>query len=220
MWCLEVDRLVQQWLPMLQIERLNWKFTCLYVILKFADPLMRTTLIGNFLFFFIMSCLYPRHCNLIKVTIFLSPSVCIIMLSFLFFLSASTCLNINYLKMWLQQRMPNLLCSVRTIVFIQCQCRSFIFPVSVGDSVIQSFDSNFYDDFSAFHIFTTWCSITTDCYSNLFTPSTIQYFMFPGLTLCIKQGHCLILISFLAVHLIFSWGHCRLCRSLLAIHLP
>lgn len=138
MWCLEVDRLVQQWLPMLQIERLNWKFTCLYVILKFADPLMRTTLIGNFLFFFLRSCLYPRHCNLIKVTIFLSPSVCIIMLSFLFFLSASTCQNINYLKMWLQQLMPNLLCLVRTIVFILCPCRSFIFPVSVGDSVIQS----------------------------------------------------------------------------------
>lgn len=147
----------------------------------------------------------------------ISPSVCIIMLSFLFFLSASTCQNINYLKMWLQQLMPNLLCSVRTIVFMLCPCRSFI---SLFLLVIQSFDSNFYDDFSAFHIFTTWCSLTTDCYSSLFIPSTIQYFMFPGLSLRIKQGHCLILISFLAVHLIFSWGHCRLCRSFLAIHLP
>lgn len=163
--------------------------------------------------------LYPRHCNLIKVTIFPSPSLCIIMLSFFFPLS-------KYLP---KHKLPeNVIATTdaKSALLGADYCLHSV-PVQVSHFPCfcwwfsnSEFDSNFYDDFSAFHIFTTWCSLTTDCYSNLFTPSTIQYFMFPRLTLCIKQGHCLILISFLAVHLIFSWGHCRLCRSLLAIHLP
>nr|GMD57732.1 glycerol-3-phosphate dehydrogenase [NAD(+)] 2, chloroplastic isoform X2 [Ipomoea batatas] len=42
---LEVDLLEQLWLPMLQIERLNWKLICLYEIIEFVNPLMRITAI-------------------------------------------------------------------------------------------------------------------------------------------------------------------------------
>lgn len=43
---MEVDLLVQQWLPMLPKGSLNWRLICLYVILKFANPSMRITVIG------------------------------------------------------------------------------------------------------------------------------------------------------------------------------
>lgn len=45
---MEVDLLEQLWLPMSQIERLNWKLICLYEIIKFVNPLMRITAIGEF----------------------------------------------------------------------------------------------------------------------------------------------------------------------------